>query len=251
MGDPVQRDHDVRPAEDRRHLPAPASLRRGAGDRRSRDPRQRGLPLRRADARRPARSGVAARRRPTVPGGGGCVGQRCPRQALACASRPQADAQDSGNGGQQRPRPRRGRCPSDGRLETGQRWTRGSLGGRSELQGTREQARTGFPRSPCRLPIARPGGRRSPRVPPPSPVPRRGRAPQSTARKRSRPGRAHAQRTPIEGTPEPASASPLPLKLREPPARRREAPSRSVGRAQDHPPGTRSGKARGMTLPAH
>ena len=52
---------DVHPAEARRDLRTPAPLRRGAGDRRSRDPRQRGLPLGRAHARRSARPVVAAR----------------------------------------------------------------------------------------------------------------------------------------------------------------------------------------------
>ena len=70
--DRVQRDHDVHPAEARRDLRTPAPLRRGAGDRRSRDPRQRGLPLGRAHPRRTARPVVAAdtsaqARRPASP----------------------------------------------------------------------------------------------------------------------------------------------------------------------------------------
>ncbi len=60
LGDRVQRRDDVHPAEARGHLHPAAPHRRGARDRRSRDPRQRGLPLGRADPGRTARTGLAA-----------------------------------------------------------------------------------------------------------------------------------------------------------------------------------------------
>ncbi len=64
LGDLLQRNHDVHPAEDRGHLHPTQALGRRARDRRSRDPRQRGLPLGRSDARRSARAaGVAAQPR--------------------------------------------------------------------------------------------------------------------------------------------------------------------------------------------
>ena len=66
VGDRVHGDHDLHHPQADRHIRAVEALRRGAGDRRSRDPRQRGLPLGRAYARGPSRSDMGARRRPAA-----------------------------------------------------------------------------------------------------------------------------------------------------------------------------------------
>ena len=81
MGDRLHRDRDVHPAQADRDLLPVAAQRRGAGDRRPRDPRQRGLPLGRADARRAARTGVARR-------GHAAGGARAPRQPARTSSGP-------------------------------------------------------------------------------------------------------------------------------------------------------------------
>ena len=77
VGDRVHGGGHVHHPEGDRHLPAAATHRRGAGDRRSRDPRQRGLPLGRAHARRSARAGVAAGP------GAGAAARRSPRARMS------------------------------------------------------------------------------------------------------------------------------------------------------------------------